>query len=156
MNRRILFVCLGNICRSPAAEGVFKHLLELKGLSAHYYIDSAGTGPWHVGKKADARMREAAEKRGVKITSIARQFQIKDLDEFDLILTMDNDNLSSLQDIARENCPDKISKIKPILSYAKSSSVEEVPDPYYGSQDGFEIVLDLLELCCEGLIDQTS
>ncbi|ABX09643.1 low molecular weight protein-tyrosine-phosphatase [Prochlorococcus marinus] len=150
MAKKLLFVCLGNICRSPAAEAVF--LYQTKDTSEHYLVDSAGTGGWHVGRLADARMRDAALRRGITINSRARQISLKDFEEFDLILTMDNANLADVKSLAKEiNCPDK-AKIIPLLSYAKNTELIEVPDPYYGGEKGFEEVLDLLEDAISGLL----
>ncbi len=155
MSYRVLFVCLGNICRSPAAEAVFLHKLEQRGLRENFLVDSAGTGGWHVGKSADSRMRSAAEQRGVIINSIARQFRISDFKEFDIILTMDDDNLRTLMSFSQKS---KLSINKdiiyPIMSFSTNSDLKEVPDPYYGSGDGFEKVLDLLEDACDGLLEK--
>jgi len=156
MRKRILFVCLGNICRSPAAEGIFLHLIRYKQLTEHYDVDSAGTGGWHVGSQADARIRQAAEKRGIQISSIARQIKSEDLYTYDLILTMDNDNLEALNNLAKDLDCDLEGKIRPILSYSKNTNLLEVPDPYYGGEKGFEMVLDLLEDACKGLLQDLT
>ena len=153
MKKKILFVCLGNICRSPAAEAVFIQLIKRKGLEDKYSVDSAGTGAWHVGHLADERMKAAAQQRGIIITSLARQIQFDDLNAFDLILTMDNENLVCINSLVKEAGLDLPQKIKPILSYAKGTKFIEVPDPYYGGDKGFTIVLDLLEDACEGLLE---
>ena len=100
MTQKLLFVCLGNICRSPAAEGVFLHLLEARGLSNQFLVDSAGTGGWHVGNPADRRMRAAAERRGIHLPSRARQIELADFSNFDRILTMDEDNLRAVRSLA--------------------------------------------------------
>ena len=156
MKKRILFVCLGNICRSPAAESVFLNLLKEKGLENEYYVDSAGTGGWHVGSHADERMRNAATKRGIAIESRSRQINSQDFDSFDLILTMDNENLAAVTSLSREfGCSSKAS-IMPILNYARKTKLIEVPDPYYGGENGFEKVLDLLEDACDGLLEDLS
>ncbi|MDP6197264.1 MAG: low molecular weight protein-tyrosine-phosphatase [Prochlorococcaceae cyanobacterium ETNP18_MAG_17] len=152
MNHRLLFVCLGNICRSPAAEGVFLHQLKSQGLEEQFVVDSAGTGGWHVGRSADSRMRAAAAQRGIVLSSRARQIKLEDLKTFDLILTMDADNLINVQSLAKELGQMATAKIKPILSYANKTSLQEVPDPYYGGDAGFEEVLDLLEDACAGLL----
>ncbi len=151
---KILFVCLGNICRSPAAEGVFLHLLNQQGLSNHFVVDSAGTGSWHVGNKADPRMRAAAERRGIHLPSRARQIELDDFSRFDLVLTMDNDNLRNVRSLAKEAGNNAKATIRPMLSYARSTRLEDVPDPYYGGEQGFEHVLDLLEDACSGLIEE--
>ena len=154
MTQKLLFVCLGNICRSPAAEGVFLHLLEEQGLSDHFVVDSAGTGSWHVGNKADPRMRAAAERRGIHLPSRARQIEIDDLSRFDLVVTMDSDNLRNVRSLAQEAGNNATATIRSMLSYARSTDLTDVPDPYYGGEQGFEQVLDLLENACSGLIEE--
>lgn len=156
MTQKLLFVCLGNICRSPAAEGVFLHLLKGRGLEDQFVVDSAGTGGWHVGNPADKRMRAAASRRGIELPSRARQISLDDLTTFDLILTMDDDNLSAVRGLAREAGARAMASIKPMLSYAQNFSETEVPDPYYGGEAGFEHVLDLLEDACSNLLDELS
>ncbi|MBM5816905.1 MAG: low molecular weight phosphotyrosine protein phosphatase [Cyanobacteria bacterium K_Offshore_surface_m2_239] len=147
----VLFVCLGNICRSPAAEGCFLHLLAQEGLEEAFQVDSAGTGHWHVGKPADPRMREAAARRGLVLPSRARQIDATDLTRFAHILTMDNDNLAGVRQLAQGRSP--LAKIEPISRYCRHHSLEEVPDPYYGGPEGFERVLDLLQDACAGFLD---
>ncbi len=156
MSHRLLFVCLGNICRSPAAEGVFLHQLKIQGLENQFLVDSAGTGGWHVGNRADARMRAAAKQRGIDLPSRARQISMEDLKSFDLILTMDDDNLRNVQALAKEAGVRASALIKPMLSYASQTTITEVPDPYYGGDAGFEQVLDLLEDACQGLLSELS
>ena len=156
MTRKLLFVCLGNICRSPAAEGVFLHLLNERGLSDSFVVDSAGTGGWHTGNPADQRMQAAAARRGIQLPSRARQISLDDLSEFDLILTMDDANLAAVQSLVREAGRRATASIKPMLSYAQRFSEAEVPDPYYGGESGFEHVLDLLEDACSNLLDELS
>lgn len=153
---RILFVCLGNICRSPAAEGVFVHLLAQQGLSDRFVVDSAGTGGWHVGHPADARMRAAAAHRGIDLTSRARQIDLADLHSFDHILTMDAANLAAVQALARgAGNPADQARIAALTAYCRRhSGAHEVPDPYYGGPQGFEQVLDLLEDACTGLLEE--
>ena len=146
-------MCLGNICRSPAAEGVFLNLMKRKGMEDRFIVDSAGTGGWHVGHKADERMRIAAQKRGIIIESLARKITLDDLINFDLILTMDNDNLLAVNSLVKDVNLKASQKIRPILSYSRNNELTEVPDPYYGGDKGFEKVLDLLEDSCEGLIE---
>ncbi len=146
---RLLFVCLGNICRSPAAEAIFLHKIHHRGIADKYFVDSAGTGGWHVGRPADSRMRAAAKRRGIVISSIARQIDLQDFENFDLILTMDSDNFKDVSRLAKQT---KVN-IKPMLSYAKSDGIVDVPDPYYGGESGFEDVLNLLDEACEGLIE---
>ncbi|MCX5945341.1 MAG: low molecular weight phosphotyrosine protein phosphatase [Cyanobacteria bacterium] len=155
--QRLLFVCLGNICRSPAAEGVFLHLVAREGLGDQFVVDSAGTGSWHVGKPADRRMLAAAEKRGIALPSRARQIEAADLGRFDRILTMDNDNLAAVQALAPRGqlAPGtEQALIEPITRHCRQFGSLEVPDPYYGGEDGFEQVLDLLEDACGGLLDR--
>ena len=150
---KVLFVCLGNICRSPAAEGVFIHLIAQRGLTEQFLVDSAGTGGWHVGHAADHRMQAAASRRGIHLPSRARQIELNDLESFNHILTMDEDNLRKVKGMAKEFGRRSTATIRPMLSYAKSSDNLEVPDPYYGGAHGFEHVLDLLEDACKGLLD---
>jgi protein-tyrosine phosphatase len=151
---RILFVCLGNICRSPAAEGVFLHLLAQAGLQDRCVVDSAGTGGWHVGSRPDRRMRAAAERRGIHLPSRARQIDLADLTSFDRILTMDDDNLSAVEALARElGGRTGLACIEPLTRHSRCFTVSEVPDPYYGGAQGFEHVLDLLEDACAGLLE---
>jgi protein-tyrosine phosphatase len=147
---RVLFVCLGNICRSPAAEGVFLDLLEQQGRSHHFVVDSAGTGGWHVGRLADTRMRTAAARRGLQLTSRARQLEPEDLHRFDLIVTMDRHNLAAVKDLARRSRG--AARITPMTSFCRRHRIEDVPDPYDGGPEGFELVLDLLEDACAGLL----
>ena len=153
MVKKILFVCLGNICRSPAAEGVFKQKIKDRDLEKLFFVDSAGTGGWHVGKLADRRMREAALSRGIELTSRSRKIDDNDLYEFDHILVMDKDNLNAVKSLIKDDMHTMNSKINLILSYSKKSQLDEVPDPYYGGQNGFEKVLDLLNDAIEELID---
>ncbi len=147
----ILFVCMGNICRSPTARGVFDALLEKHGLTDKVKTDSAGTGAWHVGKAPDSRAREAAKARGYDLDKYrARQVTEADFEKFDLVLAMDKDNLVHLNKI----CPaEHQDKLKLLLSYSAATDDLEVPDPYYGGKRGFELVLDLVEDACEGLLN---
>ena len=153
---RLLFVCLGNICRSPAAEGVFLHLLKQRGLSDQFVVDSAGTGGWHVGNPADRRMQAAANRRGIELPSRARQICLDDFSSFDLVLTMDDDNLAAVRGLAQEAGAGATATIKPMLDYTRNFSEKVVPDPYYGGEAGFEHVLDLLEDACANLLDELS
>jgi len=148
--QRLLFVCLGNICRSPAAEGVFLHLLAREGLEQAFQVDSAGTGGWHRGQPADARMRAAAARRGITLASRARQIETADLLRFDRILTMDDANLAEVRKLARG--VEHRARIEPITRYGCRPEITEVPDPYYGGPGGFEQVLDLLDEACAGLL----
>jgi len=152
--QRLLFVCLGNICRSPAAEGVFLHLIAREGLEDRFLVDSAGTGGWHAGNPADRRMRAAAERRGIHLPSRARQIALADFTAFDRILTMDDDNLLHVRSLARElGERPGLARIEPMTSHCRLHQAREVPDPYYGGEQGFEQVLDLLEDACAGLLE---
>ena len=153
MVKKILFVCLGNICRSPAAEGIFNQKIKERHLEKFFVVDSAGTGAWHVGNLPDQRMRIQALSRGIELISSARQIEENDLYEFDHILVMDKDNLHAVKSLIQDKQHLANSKIKLILSYSKDSQLDEVPDPYYGGQNGFEQVLDLLDNAIDGLID---
>ena len=147
---RLLFVCLGNICRSPAAEGVFLHQLHAQNLQHRFVVDSAGLGGWHVGQPADPRMRAAAERRGLQLPSRARQLEAGDLRSFDRILTMDAENLAAVRRLERQHGGTAV--VEPVTRYCSRFALEEVPDPYYGGAAGFEQVLDLLEDACAGLL----
>lgn len=147
---RFLFVCLGNICRSPTAEGVMRALVERAGLSDEYALDSAGTHAYHVGRPPDPRSQEAALRRGYDLSALrARCVSTSDFSRFDQILAMDRDNLATLQ----EACPPGLRhKVRLFLDYAVEFEDDEVPDPYAGGQDGFEHVLDLVEAAANGLL----
>uniref|UniRef100_A0A7N0TLV4 acid phosphatase n=1 Tax=Kalanchoe fedtschenkoi TaxID=63787 RepID=A0A7N0TLV4_KALFE len=155
----VLFVCLGNICRSPAAEGVFRDLVRKRGLDSKFNIDSAGTIGYHEGNPADARMRAASQKRGIAVTSISRPIRASDFHDFDLILAMDKQNKEDILEAFerwrfRDNLPaDGHKKVKLMCSYCKKHKETQVPDPYYGGPQGFEKVLDILEDACESLLD---
>ena len=153
MVKKILFVCLGNICRSPAAEGIFNQKIKERDLEKFFVVDSAGTGSWHVGNLPDQRMRTTALTIGIELTSRARQIEENDLYEFDHILVMDKDNLDAVKSLIKDDINSLNSKIKLILSYSKNSQLDEVPDPYYGGQNGFKKVLDLLNDAIDELID---
>jgi protein-tyrosine phosphatase len=147
---RVLFVCLGNICRSPAAESFFNSLLARDGVGDGFQVDSAGTGGWHVGELPDARMRRHGEKRGLRFETRARQFSVRDFERFDHIVVMDDSNYLDVMSLASSE-PDR-QKISKMAAYHSSGSVAEVPDPYYGGGEGFEQVLDILEDACEHLL----
>jgi len=151
---RLLFVCLGNICRSPAADGVMRDVVEKAGLSDRIEIDSAGTEGWHSGKLPDQRMRQAASTRGITLDHRARQFKAADLERFDLILAMDRDNERNIRTLDRENR--HTAKIRLFCDFCTDHSEREVPDPYYGGPEGFEHVLDLIEDGCEGLLREVK
>jgi len=147
---KVLFVCLGNICRSPSAEGVFRDLLVKKGLTSQIIADSAGTSDWHVGGPPDERAQKAAAIRGVDISTLqARQVIAKDFIQFDYVLAMDRSNYAKLQQICPPGYEDRLHMF---LSFFNDSPEEEVPDPYYGGPAGFDYVLDLIEEASEGLI----
>jgi len=149
--KKILFVCLGNICRSPGAEAVFNHLVEKKGLQDKFHCDSAGLGAWHVGQKADSRMRQTGQRRGYNLTSIARAFDAhQDFDQFDLIIGMDTQNIRDLKSRARNEADRR--KIFLMTEFCSDKNYHSVPDPYFGGDAGFELVLDILEDACEGLL----
>ena len=147
---KVLFVCMGNICRSPTAEGVFRQLIEEQGLADHITIDSAGTCAFHVGEMPDPRARESALRRGVDLSDIrARAFSKEDFSDFDIVLAMDQRNLNSMKDMMPDNCP---SEVRLFLEFS-SRQEAEVPDPYYGGPQGFEFVLDLIEDASNGLLE---
>jgi protein-tyrosine phosphatase len=152
----VLFVCLGNICRSPAAEAIFLGLLEKKGLTEAFIVDSAGTGSWHIGKKADFRMRIAAERRDIHILSKARQITSKDFEKFNYILAMDDSNFRNIQDLKNRTSSTDFASIKKIQSFRSVFNVQEVPDPYFGGDEGFDYVLDILEDSVSGFLESIS
>lgn len=152
MKKKVLFVCLGNICRSTSAEAVLRGLVKNRDLEKEFEIDSAGTSGWHIGESADQRMQSHAIKRGYDLTSLSRQFDPKtDFDYFDYIIGMDDQNLQVLKSMAR-NTTD-LAKIYKITDFSKEYTYNEIPDPYYGGDAGFELVLDLLEDACEGFLE---
>ena len=149
--KQVLFVCLGNICRSPSAEAVFNALIEKKGLSEVVQCDSAGTAAYHAGDQADYRMKQFAQKRGYHLTSISRPADPKlDFEHFDYIIGMDKQNVRDLKAVARNENDRK--KIFLMTDFCSDKKCDSVPDPYYGGAAGFELVLDILEDACEGLI----
>lgn len=149
--RRVLFVCLGNICRSPAAEAVFKSVVQKNEMENNFYIDSAGTSAHHAGEMADERMITEGEKRGYDLTSISRKFIPLDFGRFDKIIVMDNQNLKNVLRLATSD--KEIQKVSKMTDYCsnKFAHFKEVPDPYFGGLEGFRLVYDLLEDSCEGL-----
>jgi len=151
--KKILFVCLGNICRSPSAEAVFNGVIKKEGMADRFEVDSAGTSGWHAGEPADQRMQSHAVKRGYDLTSISRKFNpYSDFDHFDMIIGMDDSNIQNLKRMAR-NATD-LKKIYKMTDFSREFDYDEVPDPYYGGSSGFELVLDLLEDSCEGLLQK--
>lgn len=144
----ILFVCMGNICRSPAAEGVFRKLVSDAGRVDEFEIDSAGTISYHAGDPADRRMRAAAGRRGYQLESIARRIREDDFERFDLIVTMDDENFHTV----RAMDPGARARVVRMCDYVSDRAVSEVPDPYYGGDSGFEQVLDILEDACANLL----
>lgn len=146
----VLFVCMGNICRSPTAEAVFRHYVESAGLSEQILIDSAGTHDYHIGDPPDARAERAARQRGYDMGDMrGRQVEAEDFRRFDYVLAMDQANLANLQRIAPG---DSEAKARLFLEYARHHAEREVPDPYFGGADGFERVLDMVEDAAEGLL----
>lgn len=147
---RVLFVCLGNICRSPTAEGVFRHVVERAGLKDRIEIDSAGTHAYHIGDPPDLRSQEAARRRGIDLSSLrGRKASAEDIERFDYILAMDAENLANLRAI----CPAGLDeKVRLFLEFAPNRPEREVPDPYFGGESGFERVLDMIEEAAHGLL----
>lgn len=153
MPYKLLFVCLGNICRSPSAENIMNMLIKERGLEQEIICDSAGTGGWHVGHPPDRRMMAAARQRlGLEMIGSARQFAQTDLHHFDLILAMDRDNYREILRWDLEGQYDH--KVKLMCEYCRTYTDDEVPDPYYGGPEGFNYVIDLLMDACTGLLDE--
>ncbi len=148
---KLLFVCLGNICRSPSAEAVMKAVVEKQGKADRFFIDSAGTEAYHAGEPADRRMQRHAVNRGFTLTSISRKVQpIVDFATFDYIIAMDDQNIRDLRRMAPNE--DLARKLSLMTDYCQVHTETSVPDPYYGGAAGFELVLDILEDACEGLL----
>lgn len=151
--KHILFICLGNICRSPAAHAVMQHLVEEKGLTENYEIDSAGIGNWHVGQLPDSRMRAQGAKRGYKVDHHARQFNAQnDFKQFDLIVVMDEENYKNITSQASSE-EDKRKVVRMSDFFSHHANATTVPDPYYGTTDDFDYALDLIEDGCEGILN---
>jgi len=148
----ICFVCLGNICRSPLAEGVFKSLIQQEDLQKEIRVSSAGVGNWHIGELPDERMLQTAQKNGIQMTSRARQFQPENFEETDLILAMDRSNLTALKQMCPS--PEAIEKIRLFRSFDPLAEGDlDVPDPYYGGNQGFENVFDMVSRTCPEILD---
>ena len=152
INKKILFVCLGNICRSPAAEGIMRHIVELNGMGHLFQIDSAGIGGWHVGDLPDSRMRRHGERHGYNFTHRARKFSAADFDRFDCIVGMDEENIHDIMRKARnQQDREKVVCMADYLTHHPQHHV--VPDPYYSDDHAFELVIQLLEDACQGLFN---
>jgi protein-tyrosine phosphatase len=150
---RVLFVCLGNICRSPLAEGVFLHLVRQAGLGHRFEADSAGTGDWHVGERPDARAADVARRHGVELPSRARQVTARDLSEFDHVLAMDRDNLRDLRRLARAGAR---ADIRLLRAHDPERDGDDVPDPYYGGASGFDLVYEMVHRSCAALLAELA
>lgn len=152
MTTQLLFVCLGNICRSPSAENIMNYLLEQRGLQQQVSCDSAGTSSYHIGSPPDSRMAAAAKKRGIKLVGRARQFMVNDFEQFDLILAMDDSNYRNI--LSLDSSGQYRHKVKRMCDFCREHPDREVPDPYYGGADGFDYVIDLLMDACDGLLHE--
>ncbi len=151
MNTRVLFVCMGNICRSPMAEGVFRQLVRQAGLDEVVRVGSAGTHAFHLGEAPDRRAQAAALKRGYDIADVrASRVKEKDFEEFDMVLAMDWDNLAQLQQLAPKSSHHKLQLL---MRFATEHESATIPDPYYGNVQGFELALDYIEDACNGLLE---
>jgi protein-tyrosine phosphatase len=148
----VLFVCLGNICRSPLAEGIFEHLVAEAGLEERFEIDSAGTGSWHVGERPDARAAMVASQHGVELESRARQLTDDDLHRFDYVIAMDRENLRNIERMADATGSD--ANVHLLREFDHSGDGDEVPDPYYGGSSGFETVYEMLLRSCQVLLER--
>lgn len=148
----VLFVCLGNICRSPLAEGVFRHLVTEAGLGDRFTIDSAGMGAWHTGERPDARSIQVAADHGITLDGRARQVTGADLRAFDVVVAMDRDNLAALEDLS--DATGGSARLHLLRSFDAGAEGDEVPDPYYGGPQGFETVYRMVRSACEGLFEE--
>lgn len=146
----VCFVCLGNICRSPTAEGIFRQMVADAGLDDAFDIDSAGTSGWHIGAPPDARSTAAAARRGWHLDGGSRQFTVEDFDRFDYVIAMDHENYADLKRLARNG--DDVARVSLLREHDPAADGEEVPDPFYGGGGGFEAVLDICESACAGLL----
>lgn len=145
----VLFVCMGNICRSPLAEGAFLHKLNERGVADRFTVDSAGTGHWHAGERPDRRVRQIAQRHGIVLPGRARQVTPEDFTRFDHLICMDETNR---EDLVCRGAPQE--KLRLLLEVNPASEIREVPDPYYGGDDGFEIVFRLIDTACDALLDE--
>lgn len=148
---KICFVCLGNICRSPTAEGVFQHLVKERGLEDYFEVDSAGTSAYHVGESANKHSQRTAQKHGITLHSKARQFKPRDLERFDLVLAMDNKNLNNVRQMTNGDQEQMIGRMR---DFDPNPGNGEVPDPYYGGPEGFENVFQIVKRSCQQLLDE--
>jgi len=148
----VLFVCLGNICRSPLAEGIFRDLVEEAGLSEGFVVESAGTGAWHVGEPPDARASMVASQHGVELDSRARQITEADLERFDWVIAMDRENLRNIRRLA--STVDSPAQVHLLREFDHEGEGDEVPDPYYGGASGFETVYEMVRRSCQALLDR--
>ena len=148
---KILFVCLGNICRSPAAHAVMQQMIDAAGVSEKFFVDSAGTGDYHIGQLPDARMRRHGGKRGYRIDSRARQINRQDVDTFDMIITMDESNYANVKRLMSKQ---QLTKLHKLSDFSDIPGFIEVPDPYHGNAATFEAVIDLIEDACNGLLQR--
>lgn len=151
MTYKLLFVCLGNICRSPSAENIMNHLITEAGMSDKIICDSAGTSGYHIGASPDRRMNAAAITKGIELQGKSRKLKPSDLQQFDLILAMDRENYQDILYLDREGKYE--SKVRLMCDFATDRNEREIPDPYYGGQDGFNYVIELLFDACAGLLD---
>ena len=149
---KIIFVCLGNICRSPTGEGVFQHLVNERGLQSYFQIDSAGTSAFHIGEPANSKSQWTANQHGVKLHSRASRFTAQDLEDYDLILAMDHDNLQNIQQLDRRG--EYSEKIRLMRDFDPEPEDGSVPDPYYGGIQGFENVFQIVHRSCNNLLDE--
>ncbi len=153
---RVLFVCSGNICRSPTAEAMFRALIEERGLSGEIEVDSAGTGSWHVGSPPDERSARAARARGIELSGRARQVEPSDFERFDVLVAMDASHAAELQALAPAEMAAKVRLLREFDPEAVAAGDTDVPDPYYGGPDGFEHVLDVVEAGTRGLMEEVG
>ena len=150
----VLFICLGNICRSPLAEGVFRHLVAARGLDDRFHIDSAGTGGWHVGEPPDPRSVDVARAHGIELTSTGRQVSADDMSDFDVLVVMDQQNkrdVGHLQELYGDSA-----RLVLLREFEPQAPSLDVPDPYYGGPDGFDRVYEMVHRSCEGLLAELA